>query len=396
MRVGTDRGAIYHENNLNFQPRVGFAWTPFGNDRTVLRGGYGIYVDQPMTSVVLQTAGNPPLAIPLTFNGAVRLDNALDVARPAGLAPQTVDHDFDNAYTQSWNLNVQHQLSPFTLMVAYVGSKGTHLITRRNINQPAGGARPFPALSASSPILPGAALGNITQTESSGDSSYNALWVTAERRLARGLHFDASYTWSKSLDYNSLSSQGIVAQDSYDLDGSRGPSDFDARLRFVASAIYELPFGGSRLAEGWQLAVIVQSQSGNPVNIVTTNSTVNGVAGTLRPDVNGPVPMPERVDAWFDTSAFTSVARLGSLGRNVIVGPAFHNTDFSVIKFTNFGESLRLQLRAEVFDLFNHANFGQPGNVVGSPFFGRITNTRFPTGESGSSRQVQVAVNVAF
>jgi len=210
------------------------------------------------------------------------------------------------------------------------------------------------------------------------------------------LQFDASYTWSKSLDYNSLSSQGITAQDSYDLDGSRGPSDFDARLRFVVSAIYELPFGGNRLAEGWRLAVIVQSQSGNPVNIVTTNSTVNGVAGTLRPDVNGPVRMPGRVDAWFDTSAFTSVARLGSLGRNVIVGPAFHNTDFSVIKFTNFGESLRLQLRAEVFDLFNHANFGQPGNVVGSPFFGRITNTRFPTGESGSSRQVQVAVNLSF
>ncbi|MFL6254186.1 MAG: carboxypeptidase regulatory-like domain-containing protein [Pyrinomonadaceae bacterium] len=396
LRVGTDLGAIYHENNLNFQPRVGFAWTPFGNDRTVLRGGYGIYVDQPMTSVVLQTAGNPPLAIPLTFNGAVRLDNALDVARPAGLAPQTVDHDFDNAYTQSWNLNVQHQLSPFTLMVAYVGSKGTHLITRRNINQPAGGARPFPALSASSPVLPGTALGNITQTESSGASSYNALWVTAERRLARGLQFDASYTWSKSLDYNSFSSQGIVAQDSYDLDGSRGPSDFDARLRFVVSAIYELPFRGSQLVEGWRLAVIVQSQSGNPVNIVTTNSTVNGVAGTLRPDVNGPVPVPGRVDAWFDTSAFTSVARLGSLGRNVIVGPAFHNTDFSVIKFTNFGESLRLQLRAEVFDLFNHANFGQPGNVAGSPLFGRITNTRFPTGESGSSRQVQVAMSLAF
>jgi hypothetical protein len=396
LRVGTDLGAIYHENNLNFQPRVGFAWTPFGNGRTVLRGGYGIYVDQPMTSVVLGTAGNPPLAVPLTFNGVIRFDNALGVARPAGLAPLTVDRDFDNAYTQSWNLNVQHQLSTVTLMVAYVGSKGTHLITRRNLNQPAGGVRPFPALSASSPILPGTPLGNITQTESSGDSSYNALWVTAARRLARGLQFDASYTWSKSLDYNSLSSQGIVAQDSYDLDGSRGLSDFDARHRFVFNAIYELPFGGNRLVEGWQLAVIVQSQSGSPFNIVTTNSTVNGVAGTLRPDVNGPVQMPGRVDAWFDTSAFSSVARFGSLGRNVIVGPAFHNTDFSVIKFTNFGESLRLQLRAEVFDLFNHANFGQPGNVVGSPLFGRITNTRFPTGESGSSRQIQVAVNLSF
>jgi hypothetical protein len=396
LRVGEDIADIYHQNDLNFQPRVGFAWSPFGKGDTVLRAGYGIYVDQPMTSVVVSTAGNPPLATPLTFNGAVRLDNALDVARPAGLAPQTVDHDFDNAYTQSWNLNVQQRLSPFTLMVAYVGSKGTHLITRRNINQPAGGVRPFPALSASSPILPGAPLGNITQAEGSGNSSYNALWVTATRRLKRGLHFDASYTWSKSLDYSSFSSQGIVVQDSHDLDGSRGPSDFDARHRFVVSAIYELPPRGNWLAEGWQLAVIVQSQSGNPVNIVTTNSTVNGVPLTLRPDVNGPVATPGHVDAWFDTSAFAPVAGFGGLGRNVIVGPTFNSTDFSVIKLTRLGDALRLQLRAEFFDLFNHANFGQPGNVVGSPSFGRITNTRFPTGESGSSRQIQFALNLAF
>ena len=111
------------------------------------------------------------------------------------------------------------------------------------------------------------------------------------------MQFNASYTWSKSLDYNSFSSQGIVVQNSYDLAGSRGLSDFDARHRFVVSAIYELPFRGNQFVEGWQLAVIVQSQSGNPVNIVTTNSTVNGVANTLRPDVNGPVSMPEHVDA---------------------------------------------------------------------------------------------------
>jgi hypothetical protein len=396
LRVGTNIDAIYQENNKNFQPRVGFAWTPFGDGKTVLRGGYGIYVDQPMTSIVTATSGNPPLAIPLTFSGTVRLDNALNVAGPAGLAPQTIDHDFDNAYMQSWNLNVQHEFSPFTLMVAYVGSKGTHLITRRNINQPINGVRPFPALSISSPILPGTALGNITQVESSGNSSYNALWVTARRRFTGGLHFDASYTWSKSLDYNSFSTGGIVVQDSYDLAGSRGLSDFDARHRFVISAIYELPFRGNWLVEGWQVAAIVQSQSGNPVNIVTTNSTVNGVAGTLRPDVNGPVHMPEHVDAWFDTSAFTPVARFGSLSRNVIIGPTFNNTDISIIKSMNFGNEYRLQLRAEVFDLFNHANFGQPGNVVGSPFFGRITNTRFPTGESGSSRQMQFALKLSF
>jgi hypothetical protein len=349
-----------------------------------------------MTSIVTATSGNPPLATPLTFTGTVRFDNAINLAGAVGLAPQTVDHDFDNAYMQSWNLNAQHEFSRFVLMVGYIGSKGTHLITRRNLNQPVNGVRPYPALSLSSPILPGTPLGNVTQVEGSGNSSYNALWVTATRRFKRNLQFDASYTWSKSLDYNSFSSGGIVTQDSYNLVGSRGLSDFDARHRFVVSALYQLPFRGNQLVEGWQFAAIVQSQSGNPVNIVTTNSTVNGVAGTLRPDVDGPISTLGQVDAWFDTSVFTSVARLGDLGRNVVIGPTFNNTDFSVIKNTKFGDALRLQFRTEFFDIFNHANLGQPGSVVGSPAFGRITNTRFPTGESGSSRQIQFALRVTI
>jgi len=203
-----------------------------------------------------------------------------------------------------------------------------------------------------------------------------------------------SYTWSKSLDYNSFSTGGIVGQDSYNLRGDRGLSDFDARYRFVISALYDLPFRGNRIVEGWQLAAIVQSQSGNPVNIVTSNSTVNGVANTLRPDVSAPSAIIGSVDRWFDISVFAAVPRFGSLGRNVVIGPGFNNTDFSVIKNTMLREKLHIQLRAEVFDVFNHANFGQPGNVVATPTFGRITSTRFPTGETGSSRQIQFAVKL--
>jgi hypothetical protein len=279
-------------------------------------------------------------------------------------------------------------------MGGYIGSKGSHLIVRRNINQPTDGVRPFPKLSPASPILPGTSLGNITQVESAGNSSYNALWMSATQRLTHGLQFNASYTWSKSLDYNSFSTGGIVGQDAYNLRGDRGLSDFHAGNRFVISALYDLPFRGNQLVSDWQLAVIVQSQSGNPVNIVTSNSTVNGVANTLRPDVNGPVAITGSVDRWFDTSAFTAVPRFGNLGRNVIIGPGFNNTDFSIIKNIKLGEKLRAQFRGEFFDLFNHANFGQPGNVVGTPAFGRITSTRFPTGETGSSRQIQFAVKL--
>lgn len=395
LRVGRDIDLVYHQNDQNFQPRVGFAWDPFGDGKTSVRAGYAILTDQPMTSVVLSTATNPPLAIPLTFSGTIRLDNAINLAGTAGLAPQSINPDFDNAYMQSWNVNVERELARELVVTAgYFGSKGTHLIIRRNINQPINGVRPYPNLSTSSPILPGAPVGNITQVESAGNSSYNAMWLTATQRLRHGFQFNASYTWSKSIDYNSFSSGGIVGQNSYDLRGDRGLSDFDVRHRFVISAIYDLPFRGGKWVNGWQFAAIVQAQSGNPINIVTNNTTVNGVAGTLRPDVNGPVATIGSVDQWFDTTRFTAVPRFGSLGRNVIVGPGFNNTDFSIVKNTKFGEKLRTQFRVEFFDLFNHANFGQPGNVVGTPAFGRISSTRFPTGETGSSRQIQFAVKL--
>jgi len=395
VRVGTSIDRVYDQNNKNFQPRVGIAWDPFGDGRTSVRAAYGLLTDQPMTSVVIGPSTNPPLAIPLTFSGPIRLDSALNVAMVAGLAPQSIDHGFKNAYVQSWNLNVQRELTPkLAVMVGYFGSKGTDLIIRRNLNQPVNGVRPYINLSGSSPILPGAALGNITQVESTGNSSYNALWVNAVQRLTRGVQLNASYTWSKSIDYNSFSTGGIVGQNSYDLRGDRGLSDYDARHRFVISLLYDLPCHGNRLTTGWQLGAIVQSQSGNPVNIVTSDATVNRVSGTLRPDVNGPVRINGSVDRWFDTSAFAEVSRFGNLGRNVIIGPDFNTTDFTIIKNTKFAENLRVQFRAEFFDLFNHANFGQPGNVVGSPFFGRIVNTRFPTGETGSSRQIQFAVKL--
>ena len=115
---------------------LGFAWDPFRDGRTSVRGAYGFMVDQPMTSVVTGTSANPPLAIPLTSVGVVRLDNAIAAAQPAALAPQTVDNRYRNGYVQSWNLNIQRELKPrLAVMAGYFGSKGTHLRISRNINQ---------------------------------------------------------------------------------------------------------------------------------------------------------------------------------------------------------------------------------------------------------------------
>jgi hypothetical protein len=433
--VGAGIGEVYQANHA-VQPRVGFAWDPFKDGKTSIRAGYAILADQPVTGLIAGASTNPPLADPRSFappatnpNFRTTFGSALTDAAAVGLAPTSVDHNFENAYVQSWNLNLQHEVTPtLGVTVGYFGSKGTHLRIQRNINQfRSDSTRPFPTLSSNSPILAGARLGNILENDSAGNSSYNALWITANKRLSRGLQLNASYTFSKSIDYNSLNTQGVVVQDSYNINGDRGLSDFDARHRFVINWLYELPFKGNRLVEGWQISSITQLQSGNPINVVTNINSFTGTA-TLRPDLIGTIDVIGKAspDLWFtntvcdprvtvstaagfctSSSVFalpvssSGVFHFGNLGRNVITGPDFKNVDFSVLKNTKINESLLIQFRTEIFDLFNHANLGQPGRVatVGSTTFGLITpanGTRFPTSDSGSSRQLQFALKLIF
>jgi len=398
VRVGVDTdGPVYQQNNRNFEPRVGFAWAT-DDSRSLLRGGYSVTVQQPTTNVVLNLTANPPFGIPLTVTGPVRLDNAIQAARSAGLAPLSVQGDYRNASMRAWNLTFQRELpARLSATVSYVGSRGRHLPIALNVNQPVNGVRPFTALSSTSPILPGAPLGNIIEVASTARSTYDALWLTVTRRLANGLSVDGSYTLSSSDDFNSLSSPPtrVIVQNSHDPSESLGPSDFDARHRFVVRATYQLPWRGNAWVDGWQLSAVIQAQSGNPLNIVTTNSTVTGITGTLRPDLTGDIRIIGTPEQWFDTSAFTAVNRLGNLPRNAVVGPRFDNIDVSIAKSLTLGFG-RVDLRADVFNLLNHPNFGQPGAVVGSPSFGRITSTRFPSGDVGSSRQIQLGASWRF
>jgi hypothetical protein len=324
---------------------------------------------------------------------------------------------------QTWNVNFEQQIGQaLGVMIGYFGSHGDRLRITRNVNQPVNGVRPFPTISRTSAILPGNPLLNVTETDSLGWSNYKGLWLTANERPFKGLQFNASYTLSKSDDTNSLSTATIVVQDSNNIADSYGPSDFDVRHRFVINAIYDLPFKGNRAVEGWQLSVVTQAQTGSPVNIVTASGTFNGVANTVRPDLIGDPSILGSATQWFSSSVCdptraagtagscgagavfalpvnaAGVGHFGNLGRNAILGPGFGNTDFSVIKNLALAGSARVQFRLEVFNLFNQANLGLPGRIaaVGSTSFGVITNTRFPTGDSGSARQVQLAMKVLF
>ncbi len=417
VRVGAGGRDKIYANKGNYQPRVGVLWDPFNDGRTSVRAAYAILSDQPVTNLVINTTSNPPLVTPLTFTGTIRLDNSLAVAGPAGLAPNSVDGGFRNPRIQTWNLNVQRELwRNFGLMVGYFGSKGDDLRISRNLNQLVSGVRPYPRLSASSPILPSSALGNITEVASLGSSRYNALWVTVNQRFSRGLQVNASYTLSKSRDTNSLSSQGVVVQDSTNIAGDYALSDYDARHRYVLSAIWELPFKGNQVVEGWQISVITQGQSGNPINIITGLGNT-GVINTVRPDLVGSIDVLGRPDEWFSSgvcdprvagsctssSVFglpfspTGAFHFSNLGRNAVIGPAFFNTDLSILKKTKVGGAT-VEFRAEAFNVFNHPNLANPGRIasVGSTSFGLITSTRLPTGDSGSSRQVQFALKLLF
>jgi hypothetical protein len=422
LGAGIDRP---HKNGNDLQPRLGVIWNPTGDGKLAVRGAYAVMVNQTNTGYIGGSASNPPLAVPLNVAGAVRLDSALATAQASGLAPTTTSPNFLPGRMQTWNVNVEREFGGTGVMVGYFGSYGDRLRIPININQFVNGVRPFPTLSASSPILPGAALGNITEVQSAGWSHYKGLWITANRRMSKGVQVSTSYTLSKSTDSNSYEGTGGnnngSLQNSYDLANSESVSDFDTRHRFSLNGTYELPFRGNRLVEGWQVTGVLQLQSGNPLNVITTINQFTGVT-SLRPDLVGDPAILGSATQWFansvcdprvaaggvgactSTSVFAlpvnaaGVAHFGNLPRNAILGPTFSDTDLSLIKNVKLAGSARVQLRVEVFNLFNVANLGQPGRtaIVGSTAFGVITNTRFATGDSGSARQIQFAAKVLF
>ncbi len=278
----------YKQNN-NYEPRLGFIYDISGKGKTTVRGAYGYLVDQPIISAVTGLASNPPLSNPLQTTN-VPVGSAFALAGASGLAPSSVNPNFKNGYIEGYNLNVQQDLGHgAALQVGYIGSTGHHLRLNHNLNQlvyasPTAtvGTRPYPTAK----LLDGSVrpLGNIAYNDSIGMSNYNALWVTFRQSLRGGLAFNTTYTYSKSMDENSQSGNGV--QDSTNPAGSYGLSDFDVRHHFVFSGTWTLPFHGNRLKEGWLLADVTQIQTGNPLNVVT-GSTYSGsttaALGQIRP-----------------------------------------------------------------------------------------------------------------
>ena len=399
---------IYDRDTNNFAPRVGFSWDPFGGGNTVVRGGYGIFYDQPVTNIVTGLGSNPPFATSLRFTDpdGVGVGDDIDLANPFDpfIAGQTgaatsislsaVDPNFVSALVQQFNLNVQHERWNTVFQVGYIGSTAQSLRIRRDINQGIAGVRPNPNFT------------RIILEESVSRSNYNALWLSANRRLSRGLTFLASYTFSKSIDLNSVGSRIPQIQDANNLQAERALSDFDARHRVVISSVYDLPFHAAsgwkkNAVEGWRLSTIINYQAGNPFSpgLTTANS---GTLNTFnRPNlVPGQDPNLDNftIERAFNTAAFAipPAGEFGNAGRNILTAPNLKNLDVAVIKDTTIFEDVKLQFRTQFFNLFNHPSFDQPGMNANTGTFGVISSTRNSRGDIGSSRQIEFALKLLF
>jgi hypothetical protein len=387
-----------------FMPRVGLSYS--ANSKTVVRGGYGIYAGLlPTFSPIGNLYYNPPMRNPQTFQSSATVANALTLATPfpttaaAGSATITaINPNFVTPYVQQYGLGIQRQLTPNTLIdVSYFGSKGTHLLTQTNINQPP--PTTLATAAAVNLLRPFPAYGSITDYLSSSVSSYNSLQAKLDKRLSHGLNALISYTYSKSLD-NAL---GANPQNSANLLAEYGPSDFDARHRLVVSGVYSLPFGKggqwvksgpqSYLLEGWQLSGIFSTQSGHYLTPVYSGNISNTYNSRDRPNVIGTINNgPKTIKQWFNTTtAFSKPATgtFGNAGRNIIIAPPYTDLDTTLARSFPLPKEANLQFRAEFFNIFNHPNLDPPNVTADSAAFASISSAEAP-------RQMQFALRVTF
>jgi hypothetical protein len=418
----------------NMAPRVGFAYDLGGKGSTVLRGGYGFFYFVDRGGISNQLAQNPPFSGTSQFNfsdgyritlsgmgplgtgntGSLNWLNTtgplpsgtltnLNPANPQNVSVLAVLPDNKTPNMQQWNLQIQQNVFHNTLFsIAYVGAAGHHLVDYYNMNaqlfNTPSGTRLFPNL------------GTVTVQDARGSSIYHSLQTEFSRRFSSGLAFTASYTFARAIDDGGGAfGSGISGNNPEDFQNialDRGLADTDVRHRFVLSGVAELPWGKGRhwgtntggvadaVFGGWQLNAILLLQSGLPFSPTTPGSPGG------RPDVLGPVAIfPGNTGQYFDTSALQRVPlnsqgvmlHPGTLGRNALIGPGVSNLDLSLFKVFSITERVKLEFRAEAFNIANHPSFSNPNTDISAGNFGQITGTAL-----ASERQVQFALRLFF
>ena len=419
----------------NFAPRVGFAWDPFGTGKTSVRSGFGIYYNQvgynfffrafqytPPVGEVGALPGNLPF---VTFPRQRII--------PANLVFPT-QFDLSTPNLLQYNFNIQHQVLPdLVVTLGYVGSRGIHLGRATEINtfpsRVVNGQKIFPVPPpppAPSPVRLNPNFASINLIDTGGNSHYNSLQLGVNKRFNRGLQFQVSYTWSRSIDdapplLRDVESSGSIVMDATDRKRDQGLSNFDIRHNLTFNYTYDLPFGAGargamgKLLAGWELSGITSITSGTPFTLENGfDRASTGKIGpflTDRPNLRpGADNNPRRggPDQYFDPSAFElqPAGQFGNLGRNTLIGPGLANVDFSLIKNTRVREKASIQFRAEFFNIFNRANFSVPTGSGRIAFLGAAPAPGAP-GVSNpaaarifktvtSSRQIQFGLKLSF
>ncbi len=419
---GVPRSLVNTDYN-NFAPRVGFAYDVYGSGRTVLRGGYGMFyfldrggIDNqfgqqaPFGGSVAYTAAQ---GYRITFTGQAPMnnnDNRLATnplplpgypnfnpnSPPAGVNIFTTNRNNQIPTVQQYNLQLQQQFGTATVFtLAFVGNKSDHLATGYNYNTVHMGGAPV--------LFPN--LGQVIAQFNNGTSHYNSLQTQLNHRMSNNLTLTTSYTWSHNIDDSDgyLGYYAVSPLYAFNASINKGNSSLDQRHVFVASALYNLPFGHGQMfgknwnralelvAGGWQLNAIVQAETGTPVSIVTPQY---GGSYSPRATVTGPIGLPHSISGlWFNTSNIkaTPLGSEGNIGRNSVFGPGFAQGDVSMFKTLHFTERFATELRAESFNITNTPQFQNPDSYTTDGNFGHITATR-----QYSERQLQMAIRLLF
>ncbi len=416
----------------NFAPRLGFAWDPFGDGKTAIRGGFGIFYDLPLLHfLTLVSVRMPPFFRRTSVSpgpGGFPKGAFADIARGrVSLDVDTPEFDMSPAYRMQWNLNIQREILPNTVAtVAYVAGRGIHLSRLgedENLAIPevrSDGSLFFPAGQRKrNPNFSRIRIWNFD-----GNSFYHSLQLGMNRRFTRGFQAQGSYTFSKSVDDSSVTFSNAEFTNTqanpfpFIRKLNRGLSDFDIRHAFVFNFTWDLPVpqlsGAARaLLNGWQVGSIISASSGIPFSVglagdpARTLTRRRGLRSGQRPNLNPGFSNNPRVgdpNRWFDPAAFSfpEPGTLGNLGRNTLIGPGLATLDLVLVKnsyIRSISESFNVQFRFEAFNLFNRANFNNPGGgqlqifdargrLISDP--GRISSTLT------SSRQIQFGLKFIF